>query len=162
MLYINFEPVQLLQLLTSTILPLLVALVTKRDTNAQRRAILLAALSVVSSFLAAMLAALQAHTPFDLIGALIAAVMSFVIAAGLHYGLWTHTGIPATLQAIGSPAPGADLPAETDLAGILGRSAAPRHAAIPGTVLPGVTAAHVAQPAHDVKQDLTPAPDPVE
>lgn len=141
MVLVNFEPVQLLQLLTSTILPLLVALVTKRETRPARRAVLLAGLSVLGSLAAALLSALQTGAPFDLIAALLAAVGSFVIAVATYYGLWTHTGIPVTLQNIGSPAPAAGLAADPAGSGPAPARDSPRHAAartaaIPGTVLP--------------------------
>jgi hypothetical protein len=154
MLLIHFEPVQLLQLLTSTVFPLLVGLVTTRDTRPGRRAVLLAALSVLSSLAAGLLGALQAGDPFDLISALLAAVGSFVIAVGLHYGLWTHTGLPAVLQNVTVPGLGAALTASRDREGITGRHAAtgpaPAPAAIPGTIpiSTAVTARHdVTDPA---------------
>lgn len=170
MIFIHFEPAQLVQLLASTVFPLLVALVTQRDTHAGRRAVLLALLAGATTLASALATALQTGAPFDLLAALAQFVLSFLVAVGMHFGAWKPSGLAAVLQSVGSPAPGAALPAETDLDGILGRAAAPRHAAIPGTVLtvtsdprergnPGVLYDPDA-PAPGVKQDLTAAEDP--
>ena len=170
MIYVHFDPSQLVQLLASTVFPLLVALVTKRDTHAGRRAILLGVRATATTLASALASALQTGAPFDLFGALFQLLLSFLIAVGMHFGLWNPVGAAKALQGvnIGSPAPGAALPAETDLDGILGRSDGPRHAAIRGTVLtftsdPRERGKHgviydPGAPGPDVKHDLTPAP----
>ena len=135
MIFVHLDPAQLVQLLASTVFPLLVALVTQRDTHAGRRAILLALLAGATTLASALATALQTGAPFDLIAALLQFVLSFLVAVGMHFGLWKPVGAAAALQNYGSPAPGAALPAETDPAGTAGRSSSPRHAAIPGTVL---------------------------
>jgi len=147
MLLIHFEPALFLQLLASTVFPLLVGLVTTRDTHPGRRAVLLALLSVSTSFAAQLANALQAGAPFDLIAALLAALVSFLVAVGMHFGLWNPIGAAALLQSIGSTRPAGVLaPALTPnpdwQAPADGLSSAayvaPRvvQPAIPGTVLP--------------------------
>jgi hypothetical protein len=106
MIELILEPAQLLQLLASTIFPLLVGLITTRDTNPNRRAVLLAALAVLTSLAAELAGALQSGQAYNLAGALLAALTSFLIAVGMHFGLWKPTAIADMLQAIGSgPAP---------------------------------------------------------
>lgn len=92
-----------LQLLAGTVLPLLVGLVTTRETSPGRRAVYLAALSVVISLLTEVASALQAGVVYNLGTALIAALVTFLIAVGTHFGLWKPTGTSEKLQAIGSP-----------------------------------------------------------
>ncbi len=166
---IHFEPAALLQLLISTVFPLLVGLVTKRDTHPGRRAVLLALLSVSTSFAAQLANAITAGVPFDLIAALIAALVSFLVAVGMHFGLWNPTGAAAALQNIGStrpagmlaPAltPNPDWQAPAD--GISSAAyVAPRvvQPAIPGTVLPGLATVPVpaADPViHDPAESFT-------
>jgi phosphotransferase system glucose/maltose/N-acetylglucosamine-specific IIC component len=113
MIVFHLEPAQLLQLLASVVFPLLVGLITTRDTHPGRRAVLLAALSVVTA-LAAQLADALTHPgiPFDLFGALLGALASFLIAVGLHFGFWNPLGVAAAVQNIGSGPAGDALPAE--------------------------------------------------
>lgn len=92
----------ILQLLGSTLLPLLVGLVTTRETNPGRKAVYLAALSVVISLVTEIASALQAGVVYNLGTALVAAVVTFTIAVGTHYGLWKHTGLPGKLQDVGA------------------------------------------------------------
>jgi hypothetical protein len=89
---------QLFQLLASTVFPLVIGLVTTRVTDAARRAVLLAGLSVVSSLATELAAALQTHTAYNLGQALLAALASFLIAVGFHFGLWKATGLDKAAQ----------------------------------------------------------------
>lgn len=89
---------QLFQLLASTVFPLVIGLVTTRVTDAARRAVLLAGLSVVSSLATELAAALQTHTAYNLGQALLAALASFLIAVGTYYGLWRPTGAAVAAQ----------------------------------------------------------------
>lgn len=91
-----------LQLLAGTVLPLLVGLVTTRETSPGKRAIYLAALSVVISLLTEIASALQAGVVYNLGTALIAALVTFLIAVGTHFGLWKPTGTADALQDIGA------------------------------------------------------------
>jgi hypothetical protein len=92
----------ILQLCGSTLLPLLVGLVTTRETNPGRRAVLLALLSVVISLVTEVASALQQGVVYNLGTALVAAVVTFTIAVGTHYGLWQHTNLPGKLQDVGA------------------------------------------------------------
>jgi hypothetical protein len=91
-----------LQALASTVLPLLVGLVTKRSTSPGAKAVLLAALSVLSSLLSEVASALQAGVTYNLGTALLAALVTFLIAVGMHYGLWKPTLVADKAQALGS------------------------------------------------------------
>jgi hypothetical protein len=91
-----------LQLVGATILPLLVGLVTTRETNAGRKAVYLAGLSVLISLLTEIVSALQTGVTYNLGTALLAALASFLIAVGTHYGLWKPTGTAGALQDIGA------------------------------------------------------------
>ena len=92
----------ILQLLAGTVLPLLVGLVTTRETSPGRRAIYLAALSVVISLLTEVASALQTGVTYNLGTALIAALVTFLIAVGTHFGLWKPTGAAGAVQDVGA------------------------------------------------------------
>lgn len=89
---------QILQFLLAIVLPLLVGLVTTKETSANRKAVLLAALSVVTALLTSLLAAAQAGTTYDLGTGLLSAIGTFVIAVAMHYGLWKPTSISTAAQ----------------------------------------------------------------
>ncbi len=91
----------ILQLLAGTVLPLLVGLVTTRETSPGRKAIYLAALSVLVSLLSEIASALQTGVVYNLGTALIAALVTFLVAVGTHFGLWRPTGASEALQAVG-------------------------------------------------------------
>lgn len=90
----------LLQTFGGTILTLLVGLVTTRVTAPATRAILLAALSVLSSIVTELVAAIQSNTAYDLGTALALGLWSFLVAVGTYYGLWKHTSIPVAAQSV--------------------------------------------------------------
>lgn len=93
---INGVDVQYLGLLVGVILPLLVGLVTTRVTSSGIQAILLAFLSAVTGFLS------ELSTPsFELKSAILTWLGSFLVAVGMHYGLWKPTGTAARLQDVG-------------------------------------------------------------
>lgn len=93
---------QIFTMLAAVIFPLLVGLVTKRETNPGRKAVLLAALSVLISLSTELAAALQAGTAYNLGMALLNGLASFLIAVAMHYGLWKPTGVADKMQGIGS------------------------------------------------------------
>jgi peptidoglycan/LPS O-acetylase OafA/YrhL len=97
----TFEWHLLLTLLASVVFPLLVGLVTTRETNGDRKAVLLAALSVLAPLAAELAHALSTGTPYDLGLALFTGLGSFLIAVGLHYGLWRPTHVTEKVQAVG-------------------------------------------------------------
>ena len=82
-----------LQLVLGVVLPVLVGLVTTRATSAGRKAVLLAALSVVTSLLTELIGALQAGTVYNLGLALVFGLGTFIVAVSTHYGLLKPTGV---------------------------------------------------------------------
>ncbi|WP_230671052.1 hypothetical protein [Rathayibacter sp. Leaf248] len=100
---IMFDPTwpQLLSLLVSIVLPLLVGLVTTRATSASAKAILLAVLAFASGLGTELLAALNAGVSYDLAAGVFSGVATFLVAVGIHYGLWKPTGTSSALQSIG-------------------------------------------------------------
>lgn len=98
MLTFTLEPQLIIQLLISTVLPLVVGLVTKTVTHAGVKAVLLAALALVTSLLTELAAAISNGVPYDLGQGLLLALPTFLIAVGLHYGLWKPVGASAEAQ----------------------------------------------------------------
>lgn len=80
------------------ILPLLVGLVTTRARSAGRKALLLAALSVLTSLLTELIGALQTATVYNLGLALILGLGTFIVAVATHYGLLKPIGVSTTTQ----------------------------------------------------------------
>lgn len=104
---IHFQPdlSLVLWLLVTVILPILVGLVTTKDTSAARKAILLATLALAAGILAQLLAAIQAGIPYDLFSGLIQALATFFIAVASHFGFWKPTGVATAVQGIGRTSP---------------------------------------------------------
>lgn len=102
MIVLDFQWYQLLTLLAYTVLPLLVGLVTTRATSPAVKAVLLAALSVLIPLATELAHALQAGTAYDLGAALLTALTGFLVAVGLHYGLWKPTGAAVAAQDVGA------------------------------------------------------------
>lgn len=98
MLSFSLDLVTVLQLVAGTLLPLLVAVVTKVTTHPGRKAIALAALALVASVLGQIIDALVTQTPLDVGLALLLAIPTFVVAVATHYGLWKPTGVAETVQ----------------------------------------------------------------
>jgi len=94
---------QLLNLLLSVGFPVLVGLVTKTVTSSSWKAVLLATVSLASGFVSALLAAVLAGVPFDVVSALLTGLAAWLIAIATHFGFWRPTGVTAAVQAIGSP-----------------------------------------------------------
>jgi hypothetical protein len=94
---------QLLNLLLSVGFPVLVGLVTKTVTSSTWKAILLATVSLASGFVSALLAAVLAGVPFDVVSALLTGLAAWLIAIATHFGFWRPTGVTAAVQSLGSP-----------------------------------------------------------
>lgn len=94
----TLDPIAVIQLLLAIILPLVVGLVTTRVTRGSVKAWLLAGLTLVSTILTGLAAALTNHVTFDLGVALLAAVPSFITSVAMYYGLWKPTGIGGAAQ----------------------------------------------------------------
>ena len=92
----------LLQIVITVALPLVVALVTRGDTDRNIKAMLLLGLNIVSNVLAELADALTNNTVFDVATVLIGMVVTFVIGVAAHYGLWDPTGVAGKLQSVGN------------------------------------------------------------
>lgn len=98
----TLPPQLLIGLLVSTVLPLLVGLVTKTVTHAGVKAILLAALAAATGILSELGATWASGGTYDLGTGLLTALGAFLVAVGLHYGLYKPTGASAALQRVGT------------------------------------------------------------
>lgn len=85
-------------LLISIVLPLGVGLITKTVTHPGVKAVILAAVTAVTGILTELLAALNAGTTFDLGNALLLWVGSFLVAVGMHFGIWKPTTLSTKAQ----------------------------------------------------------------
>jgi hypothetical protein len=97
----DLNPALVIGLVLFTLLPLLVGLVTKVVTHPGFKAILLALFSAVAGILVELLAAVTEGAPDDLGRGLVLALTAFLIAVGMHYGIWRPTGASAALQHVG-------------------------------------------------------------
>ncbi|MBC6496122.1 hypothetical protein [Microbacterium sp. 4-7] len=103
MIEFNLDVALVIQLLVSTVLPLLVGLVTKTVTRPGVRAVLLAAFSLLTSLLVELGAAMTAGTTYDIGQGLLLALPTFLVAVGLHYGLWKPVGAAEKAQELFDP-----------------------------------------------------------
>jgi len=99
---ITFDPALVIQLVVSSLLPLLVGLVTKLDSKSWVRAVLLAVFTLISTLGTELLRAVQEGVTYDLGRGLLLALPAFITSVGMYLGLWKATGLPQKLQAIGS------------------------------------------------------------
>jgi hypothetical protein len=98
----DLSPALVIGLVLFTILPLLVGLVTKVVTHPGVKAVLLALFSAVAGILVELLAAVTSNQPYDLGRGLVLALTAFLVAVGMHYGIWKPTGAAEALQGVGS------------------------------------------------------------
>lgn len=94
--------VSILTLIVGTVMPILVALVTTRVTSGAIKAWLLAAFTLVSTVLQALLLATQSGIPFELGAIFVSALTQFIISVAIYYGLWKPTGIAGSVQDVGA------------------------------------------------------------
>jgi hypothetical protein len=83
------------------VLPFLVALVTARLARAGLKAIVLAALAAVAGFANELYTASGILANVDVSSACANAITTFLIAVGMHFGLWRPTnltGVNGTVQ----------------------------------------------------------------
>lgn len=104
----NLEPALIVGLLVSTVLPLLVGLVTTRVTSGGVKAVLLAVLALVTSLLTELGVAIGSGQAYDIGQGLLLALPTFLIAVGMHYGLWKPTTASAKAQNVLVTAKGTD------------------------------------------------------
>ena len=97
----HFDNAQVLSLVIGVVLPLLTGLVTRETANAGVRAVVLAVLATTTSFLTEWAHTLAAHTPFDVGGTLLTVLGTFLVAVGMHFGLWQATGASAAVKRAG-------------------------------------------------------------
>lgn len=96
----NLPPALILGLLVSTVLPILVGLVTTKVTSGGLKAVLLAGLAAVTGLLTELLASVTAGVPYDLGSGLVLALMAFLVAVAMHFGLWKPTEVSAKAQSV--------------------------------------------------------------
>lgn len=98
----TLDSAQILTLAVGTVLPILVGLVTQKVTSSNLKALLLAALSALTGFGSELLAAVQSGAGYDFGTGLVSAFGVFLVAVGMHYGLYKNTGVTDAVQAVGS------------------------------------------------------------
>ena len=94
--------VLVIQLIAGVILPVLVGLVTSRVTSSNRKAVLLLALSFLSSLLTELIASANAGTAYNLGLGLMTGLATFIVGVATHYGLWKPTGVSTRAQELGT------------------------------------------------------------
>lgn len=92
---------QVLSLLIGVVLPLVAGLVTRWTASPGLRAVVLLALSAVTSVAATLLESVNAHRPFDIGATLLTVLGTFLVGTGTHFGLWKPTGVSAAVKATG-------------------------------------------------------------
>jgi len=92
----------LLWLAVAVVLPILVGLVTTRETSPARKAVFLAALALIAGLLTQLLAAINAGVTYDLFAGLVQGLATFLIAVAVYYGLWKPTGVGKAAQSVGT------------------------------------------------------------
>lgn len=100
----TFSWATLLQFLLAIVLPLIVAVVTRRFDPGIKKATILAALTVVTTILTAILGAITTDVPVDLFSVLVTALGSFVISVATYAGFWdsSRTDKPSIAASIQS------------------------------------------------------------
>lgn len=91
-----------IQLVLAVFLPIAVGFVTTKVTSGGKKAVLLAALTLVTSIVTQLGEAVASSGVFDLGLALLAAIPAFAISVATHYGLWKPTGVTDKVQDIGN------------------------------------------------------------
>lgn len=98
MIVFDIPLVTVLQLVLGVVLPVLVGLLTTTLTSPGTKAVLLAALAVVSSLLTELIGALQTDSVYNLGLALLTGLGTFIVAVATHYGLLKPTGVSDAAQ----------------------------------------------------------------
>lgn len=104
MIEFNIDPALVVSLIVGTVLPLLVGLVTTRVTHSGVKAVLLAGLSLVTALGTELGASWSRGDAYDLGTGLLIALPTFLVAVGLHYGLYKPVGASAAVQSVGTHA----------------------------------------------------------
>ena len=101
----TLPPALLNTVVVGTVLPLLVGLLSTREVHPGVKAAGLALISLVSSLLTEFGASLAAGVDYDWGVGLLGALPTFLVAVGMHYGLWKPSGLSVIAQQVGAPAP---------------------------------------------------------
>lgn len=96
---------QIISLLVGVVLPLLTGLVTTTNISAGVKAVILLVLSGATSVLSEFVQSLTAGTAFDWGAVLLAALGTFLVGVGSHFGFYKPTGVAVALQRIGEARP---------------------------------------------------------
>lgn len=96
----TLDPALVIQLILAVILPIGVGLVTTRVTSGSIKAWLLAGLSLLTSVVTQLGAAVASDAAFDLGLALLATIPAFAISVATYYGLWKPTGVGVKAQEV--------------------------------------------------------------
>lgn len=99
-LLFTLDPLMIVQLVLTVVMPIGVGLVTTRTTSGAAKAWLLAAFTLVASILTQLAAALTNGGAFDVGLALIATIPAFAISVATYYGLWKPTGVADAAQGV--------------------------------------------------------------
>lgn len=94
-----------LPFIIGTVLPLLVGLVTTRLTASKWQALLLLALSIITTVATQLFEALRDQTELNLGVVLLVSLGTFITGAVTHGHLWKPTGVSAKAQAVLVTAP---------------------------------------------------------
>lgn len=97
----DLPPALIIGLLVSTVLPLLVGLVTKLNTDPGVKAVILAALAAITGLGTELLASINSGETYDLGTGLIVALIAFLTAVGMHFGIWKPVGASRAAQRVG-------------------------------------------------------------
>lgn len=98
----TLDPLAVVQLVLTVVMPIAVGLVTTRTTSGAVKAWLLAAFTLVTSLLLQLADALSSAATFDLGVALLSAIPAFAISVATYYGLWKPTGVGKAAQDVDS------------------------------------------------------------
>lgn len=118
----QFTLAQVLSLVVGVVLPLLSGLVTRSAASEKVRATVLLALSALTSFFLAWSVAVSAGQAFNVVSALIVAVLTWTVGVTAHHYLWLPSGLADAVQAIG---------------GFIGKKRDPPPATLPPATPPG-------------------------
>lgn len=101
MITYTFDLATLISVGLGIVLPLLVALVTKRVTSGAVKGLLLGALSILGGLLTEIGSALTTGTSFDPIEWLILTLTALISGQTTYSAIWKPTGLAPALQLVG-------------------------------------------------------------
>lgn len=102
MITFDIPLLQVLVLVGGVVLPLLVGLVTSRQTDPGKRAVLLAVLAVAAQLITELIRALESGEAYNIGTGLLLGLGTFLVSVGTHYGFWKPQGVSDKLIATGT------------------------------------------------------------